>query len=154
MLDSNFFVYEEGHSFNWKTWWEEIRHYTYYRAFVKKCIHKVFITVYSKQRAQLPLVDVNVILLRDAQLVTNSFIYLPNDKETHLLLEFRLKGILSKDVEAEPAVAEEHCWLEHDQGLLQPVPTCHHCQMHALQGWGLLWTFLLSRLPENSGIGT
>lgn len=81
-----------------------------YRGFCKKkCMHKEFITVYSKQRAQLLLVDVNVIFLRDLQLMTNSFIYLPNDREIHLLLKFRLKGILGKDVEAEPPVAEENC---------------------------------------------
>lgn len=126
---------------------------TCYTAFVKKCMHKEFITVYSKQRAQLLLVNFNLIFLRDLQLITNSFIYLPNDKETHLLLKFRLKGILSKDVEAEPPVAEQNCWFQHNQRLLQPVPTCHHCQMHALQGWGLLGMFLLPRLPENSEIG-
>lgn len=80
---------------------------TGYRAFVKKCMHKEF--VYSKQRDELLLADVNVIFLRDLQLKTNSFIYLPNNKETHLLLKFRLKGILGKDVETEPPVAEENC---------------------------------------------
>lgn len=49
------------------------------------------------------------VLLRDLQLVTNSFIYLPSDKETHLLVKLGLKGILSKNVEAEPLVAEENC---------------------------------------------
>lgn len=41
--------------------------------------------------------------------MTNPFIYLPNDREIHLLLKFRLKGILGEDVEAEPLVAEENC---------------------------------------------
>lgn len=127
---------------------------THYRASVKKCIYEEFITVYSKQHSQLLLADINLIFLRDLQLITNTFIYLPNDKETHLLLKFRLKGILGKDVEAEPPVAEENCWFQHDQRLLQPVPTCHHCQMHALQGWELLWMLLFSRFAEISGTGT
>lgn len=65
--------------------------------------------MHSTESAELLLVDVRVIFLRDLRLVTYSFIYLPNDKETHLLLKLRLKGILSKNVKTEPPVAEEKC---------------------------------------------
>lgn len=52
----------------------------------------------------------------------------------HLLIKLGLQRVFREDVKVHLPVAEQHGRLEHDQGLLQPIATGHHGQVHPQLG--------------------
>ena len=68
---------------------------------------------------------------------------------THSLHEAGVELIFSKDVQVELSDAEKHSGLDHGEGLLQPLTTGHHGQVHGGLGSALDAGFHLTPLTHD-----